>query len=242
MEPESGTPGQRRAQHRLLRDGAGTDPDRAVADVLALIEPEWQVPAMRRAARPPRVMQYVRYDPRGVGMSDAYAGSFTIDVYRRTSRPIADAVSPTIPSISGDPGGWGCWRWRLRRSIPIESRSSCSGPPTVGAEFMSDPMRQLFELEARLGPRDGEHGASDHELRRARGRRAFATMSRTATASARDRSCDFEEDFLEWDVTDLLPASPVPHARDAPEAQSLLLWSTTRRRMDDRHTRAHECS
>ncbi len=44
------------------------------------IEAEWNVPRMRSAAEfASRALQYVRYDPRGGGLSDAYKDTFTID-------------------------------------------------------------------------------------------------------------------------------------------------------------------
>ena len=177
------------------------------------IEPEWQVPAMRRAAETSsRVMQYVRYDPRGVGMSDAYAGSFTIDVLLADLEAVADAVSPNDPVFLWGPGRLGLLAVAFAALHPDRvSKLVLWSTAPIGAEFMSDPMRQLFELAkvdwdlAMESTAQAITNFDEPEVAR-----AFATMSRTATASARDAFMRFEEDFLKWDVTDLLAAVRCP--------------------------------
>ena len=44
-------------------------------------------------------LRYVRYDPRGVGLSDAYDGEFTVDSLVLDVEAVADAVSPDEPIL-----------------------------------------------------------------------------------------------------------------------------------------------
>ena len=156
-------------------------------------------------------MQYVRYDPRGVGMSDAFAGSFTIDVLSADLEAVADAVSPNDPVFWG-PGRLGLLAVAFAALHPDRvSKLVLWSTAPVGAEFMSDPMRQLFELAK------GSTGTSRWRARRKRSRTSTSPRSRAPSPRCRgrlrhrlDAFMRFEEDFLEWDVTDLLPAVRCP--------------------------------
>jgi pimeloyl-ACP methyl ester carboxylesterase len=92
------------------------------------IEPEWQVPQMRTIAETSsQFLRYVRYDPRGVGLSDAYDGEFTVDSGVLDVEAVADAVSPDEPILLWDPDGSGPSPSRTQHGTRTGCRSSCSG-------------------------------------------------------------------------------------------------------------------
>ncbi len=107
------------------------------------IREEWNVPAMRSAAEfSSRSLQYVRYDPRGVGLSDPHMPiTFTIDVLLRDLEAVADAVSPDEPDRDlGHRAGWGRSQSPTRHAIRSASPSSCCGRP-VRSEPTWSPTR-----------------------------------------------------------------------------------------------------
>jgi pimeloyl-ACP methyl ester carboxylesterase len=72
------------------------------------MEREWEIPTMRAAAESSsRSLTYVRFDPRGAGLSDPYDGHFTIDALVRDLEAVIDAVSPGEPVFLWGAGRFG---------------------------------------------------------------------------------------------------------------------------------------
>ncbi len=173
------------------------------------IKEEWDVSAIRSAVESSsRFLQYVRYDPRGVGLSDAHADTFTIDSLLRDLEAVADAVSPDKQIAI----------WGLAQLGPLAIAYAARHPERtaklvlwstgpVGADMLTDSIRRLAQLgnldwelamesvtQALLGLRGSPDVARD-----------FAAMHRSISPAGRDAYLRFETDVLKWDVTDLLP-------------------------------------
>ena len=177
------------------------------------IEAEWNVPRMRSAAEfASRALRYVRYDPRGGGLSDAYIDTFTIDALLRDLEAVADAVSPDerIAIWATHRFGPVAVAYAARHPERIAKLMLWSTSP-VGTDMVTESMRSL----AQLGSLDWE--LAMESVTQAVGSfedpqiaRDLAAMYGSVPPSGRDTFLRFETDLLTWDVTDLLPAVECP--------------------------------
>ena len=177
------------------------------------IETEWNVPARRSAAElSSRFLQYVRYDPRGVGASEAYAGTFTIDVLLRDLEAVADAVSPDeqIAIVASGPSGPIAIAYAARHPERLAKLVLWSTAP-VGSDMDTDSFRRLKQLgglDWDLAMESVSQAVSNFDDPQIA--REFAAMFRSLTPAGRQTYLRFEADLLTWDVTSLLPAVQCP--------------------------------
>ena len=171
------------------------------------IEREWQIPAVRnRAETSARFLRYVRYDPRGVGLSDAVVDDFSMEALLLDLEAIVAEVSPDEPVVISGPGKFGMLAIAFAARFPERvSKLVLWSSAATGAELTSAPLDRLLELAAidwDLAMESLTQAIDDFED--ANLARQMASMSREMSAASRVSFVAFEQEVADWDVTALL--------------------------------------
>ena len=178
------------------------------------IEPEWQVPQMRSIAETSsQFLRYIRYDPRGVGLSDAYGGEFTVDALVLDVEAVADAVSPDEPILL----------WGIRTPDYLHRVSAARHPDRVSKLVLwSTGANRSTSSPRRSSRPSASSRAFDWDLAMEASTQAisnfdepevarnFAAMFASDLTERREAYVRFERDSIQWDVENLLPAIRCP--------------------------------
>jgi class 3 adenylate cyclase/pimeloyl-ACP methyl ester carboxylesterase len=197
------------------------------------INEEWNVPRLRSRAQVwSRSLQYVRYDPRGVGLSDAHADPFTIDALVRDLEAVADAVSPGDQIAIWAPGALGpiAVSYAARHPERVAKLVLWSTGPG-GADMRSESITRLTQ---QLGRLDWDLmmesvTAAVGNFEEDQSARDMAVMYRSISPAGRDAFLRFATDCLTWDVTDLLPAVQCPTLVMHPSGSRVIPVTNARR-------------
>ncbi|MCU1361017.1 MAG: adenylate/guanylate cyclase protein [Ilumatobacteraceae bacterium] len=171
------------------------------------IQYELQVSGLRAmASASARVLRFVRYDPRGIGLSDTPEGVVSVDALVLDLEAVANATSPDEPIAISAPGRFGPVAIAFAARFPERvAKLILWATASAGNAMQTEPLRTLTQMATvdwDLAMESMVHAVDSYED--APGASEFGRLARDLPPAARESFLRFEEDGFGWDVTALL--------------------------------------